>query len=317
MSQYYATINSTERIQLFNWDASSFHSNQQLFIASDDLPYIRNVFTAIQTISIANEQDIEVATFTEFDGFSSISYMGRNYSSQLGGFANELIVTLTKVDLVEQVQRIDEKVNPVIDFDAMTLEEYKAWKINQLSSMGEQTIFRGTDVELTDGTIKNFTYDLEDQSNLLNAMFIIQALDDLTITIPYHGHGEPCELYGALDILAVYIALQVFSTTVQTLVNMKINWVRTCQTKDEVSAITYETPLPEEWMNRANAILVPAMEIVNELKRKYFPEDEEDEPVDGSENEPGAETEDETEGAQSESELEQEPEQESEENINE
>lgn len=275
MLQYFAKINSTNQIQLFTWDANAFRANSQLHLATDNLAEVRDLFSSIKTISIIDEQNNEVASFTEYDGFSSIAYLGRNYSQQLNGFANELVVTLTKVDLIEQVQRIDQKVNPTIDFDAMTLEEYKEWKINQLSSMGEQTIFNGTNVELTDGTIKNFTYDLEDQSNLLNAMFIIQALDDLTITIPYHGHGEPCELYSALDILATYIALQIFSTTTQTMVNMKINWVRECETKDEVSAITYETPLPEKWLERANSILVPAMEIVNELKKKYFPESEE------------------------------------------
>lgn len=275
MSQYYAIINSNERIQLFSWDASSFRINSELHLATDNLVYIRDIFQSINSIAIVDEQNNEVASFTEYDSFSSISYVGRNYSPSLNGFANELIVTLTKVDLIEQIQRIDEKVNPVVDFDAMTLEELKEWKIDQLSLMGEQTIFNGADIELTDGTIKNFTYDLEDQSNLLNAIFIIQALDDLTITIPYHGHGEPCELYGALDILAVYIGLQIFSTTVQTIVNMKINWVRECETKEEVKAITFETPLPDEWMDRAESILVPAMEIVNELKRKYFPEREE------------------------------------------
>lgn len=284
MIQYFAKINSTNQIQLFAWDANAFRANSQLHLATDNLAEVRDLFSSIETISIIDEQNNEVASFTEYDGFSSITYLGRNYSQQLNGFANELVVTLTKVDLIEQVQRIDQKVNPTIDFDAMTLEEYKEWKINQLSSMGEQTIFSGTDVELTDGTIKNFTYDLEDQSNLLNAIFIIQALDDLTITIPYHGHGEPCELYSAKDILATYIALQIFSTTVQTLVNMKINWVRACQTKDEVGAITYETPLPEEWTERANSILVPAMEIVDELKRKYFPEEEStDEPTEPAE----------------------------------
>lgn len=275
MSQYYAIINSNDRVQLFSWDANSFRGNPELHFATDDLAYIRTTLESIELIQIVDEQDNESASFTEYDSFSSISYLGRNYSSQLNGFANELVVTLTKVDLVKQVQQLDEKVNPIIDFDSMSLDEYKQWKINQLSTMGEQTIFTGTDIELTDGTVKNFTYDLEDQSNLLNAMFIIQALDDLTITIPYHGHGEPCELYSALDILAVYIALQIFSTTIQTLVNMKINWVRECETKEEVQVIEFDTPLPEEWMNKANSILVPAMEIVNELKRKYFPEQEE------------------------------------------
>lgn len=274
MAQYYAIINSTDRVQLFTWDANSFHGNAELHLATDDLAYIRGLLEHITSILIVDENDNEAASFTEYDGFSSITYLGRNYSPQLNAFANELVVTLRKADLIEQVKRIDEKVNPIIDFEAMTLDEYKQWKINQLSSMGEQTIFAGTDVELTDGTTKNFTYDLEDQSNLLNAMFIIQALDDLTITIPYHGHGEPCELYNALDILAVYIALQVFSTTTQTLVNMKINWVRECETKEEVQAINYDTPLPQEWQDRADAILVPAMNIVNELKKKYFPEPE-------------------------------------------
>lgn len=270
MAQYYAIINETDRFPLFKWEPFAV---EQLHLATDDLTSVKQAFSSITLISIVDENDNEVATFSQFDGYSSINYLGRNYSDQLSGFTNELVVTLTKVDLVTQVQRLDEQVNPIIDFDAMTLDEYKQWKINQLSSMGETTIFNGTDVELIDGTIKNFTYDLEDQSNLLNAIFIIQALDDLTITIPYHGHGEPCELYSALDILAIYIALQVFSTTVQTMVNMKINWVRGCATKEEVAAINYDTELPSEWAERANAILVPAMELVEELRAKYFPEE--------------------------------------------
>ena len=272
MAQYFAIINSDESFPLFHWDSNSFRGNQQLHIATDDLAHVREVLNPIKSIEIVDNQNNQVAYFTEYDGYSSINYLGRNHSGQLDGFANELVVTLTKVDLVAQVQRIDEKVNPIIDFDGMSLQEYKNWKIDQLSDMGEATIFAGTDVTLTDGTTKNFTYDLEDQSNLLNAIFIIQALDDLTLTIPYHGHGEPCELYSALDILAVYIHLQMFSTTVQTLVNMKINWVRECTSKEEVQAIEYSTPLPDEWMERANSILIPAAKIVEDLTKKYFPE---------------------------------------------
>ena len=270
MAQYYAIVNDEFRFPFFQWEPSA---TDTLYLATDNLSQIKEAFSQIQTISVIDDTDLEVALFTQYDTYSSINYIGRNYSSQIENFADELIVTLVKADLAEQVKRIEDIVNPVIDFDTMSLDEYKEWKIDQLSNMGEATIFAGTDVELTDGTIKNFTYDLEDQSNLLTTMFIIQALDDLTITIPYHGHGEPCELYSALDVLATYIALQIFSTAVQTFTNMRINWVRECETKEEVRAIEFNTPLPEEWQNRANAILGPAMEIVNELKHKYFPED--------------------------------------------
>ena len=270
MAQYSVIIDNNINFPLFQWYP---YAVDELHLATDDLAAVKNAFTSFTNLSIVDGNNHEIASFNQYDGFSSINFLGMNYSSQIDDFANELVVTLTKVDLVSQVQRIDEKVNPVIDIESMSLEEYKNWKIDQLSDYGEATIFAGTNVELTNGTTKNFTYDLEDQSNLLNAIFIIQALDDLTITIPYHGHGEPCELYSALDILAVYIALQIFSTTVQTLVNMKINWVRECTTKDEVAAINNDTPLPEKWAERANAILGPAMDIVNELKKKYFPTD--------------------------------------------
>lgn len=270
MAQYYVIVNSNNRIPLFMWDANTFRGNQQLQLATDDLVYIKNVFKEITKISIVDENDTEFAVFTDYDSFSAISYLGRNYSGQIGGFANELVVTLTKIDLVSQVQRLDEQINKVVDIESMTLDEYKEWKINKFSEMGEQLIFAGTDVALLNGVVKNFTYNLEDQSNLLNAIFIIQALGDLSISIPYHGHGEPCELYNARDILAVYFTLQFFSTRIQTEVNMKINWVRSCETKEEAMAIEFDSELPEEWAIRAQAIMGPALELAAQLQAQYF-----------------------------------------------
>ena len=270
MAQYYAIINSNERVPLFLWDSNAFHSNPELHFATDDLISIKNVLESIRLIQIVDEQDNEIASFTEYDGFSSINYLGRNYSNQIGGFANELVATLTKIDLVSQVQRLDKQINPIIDFEGMTLEEYKEWKINKFSEMGEQLIFAGTDVTLLNGVTKNFTYDLEDQSNLLNAIFIIQALGDLSISIPYHSHGEPCELYNARDVLAVYFTLQFFSTRIQTEVNMKINWVRSCTTKEEAMAINFTDELPTEWAERAEAIMGPALELAAQLQAQYF-----------------------------------------------
>lgn len=270
MAQYYAIINSNDRVPLFIWDANSFRGNPELHFATDDLSYIRNLVTEIQSISIIDETDTEVAHFTEYDSFSAISYLGRNYSTQMSGFTNELAVTLIKADLVSQVQRLDEQVNKIVDVEGMTLEAYKAWKIDRFSKMGEQLIFAGTDVTLLNGVIKNFTYNLEDQSNLLNAIFIIQALGDLSISIPYHGHGEPCELYNARDILAIYFTLQFFSTRIQTEVNMKINWIRSCATKEEAMAINFDDELPAEWATRAEAIMGPTLELAAQLQAQYF-----------------------------------------------
>lgn len=269
MARYYVTINHSTQFPLFHWDP---FNSEVLFIATDDLTAVKSVFTNIEHICITNEEGVEVAIFTQYDGYSSINYKGRNYSNQIDSFSDELEVYLTKIDLVSQVQRIEEKVNPTIDFEGMTLEEYKDWKINDFSHKGEQLIFAGTEVTLLNGVVKNFTYDLEDQPNLLNAIFIIQALGDLSIVIPYHGHGETCELYNARDILAVYFTLQFFSTRIQTEVNMKINWVRSCTTKEEAMAINFDDELPTEWAKRAEAIMGPTMELAEQLRAQYFGE---------------------------------------------
>lgn len=272
MAQYYAIINSTSPIPLFIWEANSFRGTPHLRLATDNLASVRNVLENLQTIQIVDETNTEVAFFTEYDGYNSIAYMGYNFSSQLAAYENELVVSLKKTSLIEQVKRLDEQVNKIVDIESMSLDDFKEYKIDLISKAGEQIIFNGTDVTLLNGVTKNFTYNLEDQSNLLNAIFIIQTLGDLEISLPYHSHGEPCELYNARDILAVYFTLQFFSTRIQTEVNMKLNWIRACETKEEIEPITIDTPLPEEWAARAQAIMGPAMELAAQLQAQYFGE---------------------------------------------
>ena len=272
MSRYYVKINQNDPLPLFSWDANSFRGTPSLRLATDDLAYVRSLLEEINSIQIIDETNVEVAYFTEYDGFSSISYMGCNFASQIGGFANELVVSLVKTSLAEQVKRLDEQVNKIVNTETMSLDEFKDYKIGLISEAGEQLIFTGTDVTLLNGVTKNFTYNLEDQSNLLNAIFIIQTLGDLDISLPYHSHGEPCELYSARDILAVYFTLQFFSTRIQTEINMKLNWIRECETKEEIETIVIDTPLPEKWAARAEAIMGPAMELAVQLQAQYFGE---------------------------------------------
>lgn len=270
MASYYVLVNSKDQFPLFQWDRNLFYGNPQLRLATDNLNLVKQIFASIQKLEIFNQKNEEVACFTEYDGFSSIAYVDNSYSSQLNQYSDELVVTLTKLNLAAQVQRLDEQVNHIIDTESMTIEEFKNYKISQISSMGEQLIFNGTEVTLLNGVTKNFTYNLEDQSNLLNAIFIIQTLGDLEISLPYHSHGEPCELYNARDILAIYFTLQFFSTRIQTEINMKLNWIRECQTREEIEDITIDTPLPEEWAVRAQAIMGPAMELAAQLQAQYF-----------------------------------------------
>lgn len=270
--QYYAIVNEYERIPIFKWDAPSFNSSEELQLATDDLAYVKTVFKEINSISIVDNENNQYAEYTQYDSYQNISYNGRAYSSDINDFADFLVVKLQKTNLTEEVERINKKVNNVIDINSMTVEEYKEYLLQQFSDKGRQLIFEGTNVTLTDGTIKRFTYNLEDQSNLLNVLFTIQALGDLNITFPYHSHTEPCSLYRALDILLIYFTLQFFSVEVQTKVNMLCAWVRSTNTKEELEQIKFDSELPSEYMERVTEIMAPTYELAMTLMRKYFPE---------------------------------------------
>lgn len=270
--QYYVIVNENERIPIFSWSPTDFNAVEELQLATDDLIYIKTVFKNIDNLKIVTDQGDIVAEYTQYDTFQNISYNGVLWSTDLNSFNDQLTVKLQKTNLTEEVNRINKKVNNIVDVDSMTTEEYREYLLQTFSDKGQQVIFEGTNVTLTDGSTKLFTYNLEDQSNLLNALFTIQALDDLTIVLPYHSHTEPCSLYSARDILLVYFTLQFFSTRVQTRVNMLCAWIRSIQTKEELLEITFESDLPQEYMNMINEIMEPTYELAETLMRKYFPD---------------------------------------------
>lgn len=265
-----AIINNTDTVYLVEFAASRFTSSPTLKIQSDDLSYIKDVFEDIQKIEIFYG-DAKTAEYTDYDGYSSIQYLGKAFCETEQRFVECLQITLTKTSLVEQIKRIEEKIDNAIDFDAMTAEEYKAYLLKDISAKGEAQIFAGTGVVLSDGTSRVFTYNLEDQSNLLNSIVLGTKLDDFTISFPYHSHLHECELFSVTDIFIIYMTLQMMSVQVQTRVNMLMNYIRTVDDKETLMTITYETPLPTEFQAKYDAIITSAIDVMERLKKKYFP----------------------------------------------
>lgn len=273
-----AIINNNYTINLVDFSVGEFKSNSNMRVQSTDLTYIKDLFTNVNLIEVFYGET-KVAEYTDYDGYSSIQYLGKIFSDNEQRFVDCLQVTLTKTSLIDQINRIEEKLDDNIDFDAMTVDEYKQYLLKDISAKGQAEIFAGTGVLLSDGTSQIFTYDLEDQSNLNSAIFIAEKLDDLTMAFPYHPTGQECRLFPVIDILTIYMTLKMMSVEVQTRVNMLKNYIRTINDKSTLMTITYNTPLPEQWKAKYDAIISASIEIMEDLKRKYFPEDQ-DEPTD-------------------------------------
>ena len=269
-------INYETEFQLVDWDAKQFVATPQLKIASNNLTEIKQAFEDIDKIQVFQD-GILVGETTQYETYDSIQYLGTVFSPAMNQFVECLQVDLAKTSLVEQVDRLTAEIFPVVDFSTMTVEEYKAWLLEDIAKQCRDDIYAGTVVNISSGA-KHFSYTMEDQQNLQSMAALLMSVPELP-AMPYHADGELCYLMPKADILTVYLTLHMRLLALTTRYNHMNMWIRSMQTKEEMQGITYTTPLPDEYQDQVNAILARAIEMEELLRAAYLPQQNSNEPT--------------------------------------
>lgn len=262
-----------------NWNAQNFSQNPSLTVQTGNLSEVSNNFAHISKLEIFQD-DLLVATYTNFDTYDEITFIKNQYIAHEKKFSDVLRLRFTKVDLIEQVQRIDEQLNPTIDVETMSLDEAKEYVIKQIGEKCREEIYEGEEVTLPNGEVQKFSYSADDQANLGNAITLAFAARQLGFDldyIPYHANSTMCTLYDTESIVAIYMTLQLRLTRLTTKCNMLNCMIRECNDKDDVLAITWDTQLPEEYQNRYNEIVTTAIETAQAMAEAMKPEQTEPE----------------------------------------
>lgn len=131
---------------------------------------------------------------------------------------------------------------PTDNADEVTLEYAKAQKLLQLSQTCRMTIENGFDLELR-GETHHFSLTTQDQLNLLslNTMTATQQL------IPYHADGETYIFYTVDEINQIVSTANAFKTYHTSYYNALKSYVNALESIEAVTAITYGTPIPDEY----------------------------------------------------------------------
>ena len=259
-----ARINENDNytFKLCSWDAPSFESSQALIVQSDDFKYLKQAFSEINKIEIFVSDNL-TAEYTTFNSFSAMSYLGSVFVKHENIFAEAIQITLTQANIAEQVKRIQEQINNVIDIESMTIEEYRTYLLNVISQRCQQEIFDGAEVETSTG-IKKFTYKAEDQTNIQSAVNILMLVPELE-SVPYHASKDSCYLMPSMDMLTIYMTLQLRLTYLTTRCNQLNMWIKGVQTKEELMQITWESELPEVFQDNLNYIYNYALYIMQKV----------------------------------------------------
>lgn len=277
----------TKIYRLTNWNAANFSTGLTLTVQGSDLTGISADFAEITKLEIYQD-DILVATYSDIDTYDEITFIKNEYVPGEQRFSDALRIHLTKVDIISQVQRIDEQLNPVIDIEAMSLNETKEYKIKQIGDVCRAEIYAGEEIPLSNGVTKHFSYTADDQNNIINSLLIAFASKTLGFPleyIPYHPDETECQLMPVADLVAIYMTLQLKLTRLTTKCNMLNCMIRECEDKDSVLDITWETQLTEEYQDRYNQIVTASIAIAQAMAAAMTPETPDDGEDDDTEDE--------------------------------
>ena len=119
--------------------------------------------------------------------------------------------------------------------DDRTLDEIRADKLKELSASCNAAITAGMDVETTQGT-EHFSLQETDQINLTTAL---SAIQNGSVSYPYHADGQLCRLFSAKEIQDIAEASVKHKLYHTTLCNHLMAQARRMENKKELADIKY------------------------------------------------------------------------------
>ena len=192
---------------LMQFDSMTFDMECKLVVCTDDLKEVKSAFTNFKTLDIYRD-DVQIATYTCFNNYKEISLQQGLYNNTNGEWEDALIVSLTRANIVEQVQRLDEKVNQVVDINALSLDEYK----NYLQEKNKTALAEFLADQSVEFNGKPYGVSEEDQNEMALNFMQYQALTTAgqQVTLEWHSKKSACETFTAEEFVQLTAMIKAF-----------------------------------------------------------------------------------------------------------
>ena len=192
---------------LMQFNSMTFDMECKLVVCTDDLKTVKSAFTNFKTLDIYRD-DVQIATYTCFNNYKEISLQQGLYNNSNGEWEDALIVSLTRANIVEQVQRLDEKVNQVVDINTLTLDEYK----NYLQEKNKAALAEFLASQSVEFNGKPYGVSEEDQNEMALNFMQYQALTTAgqQVTLEWHSKKSACETFTAEEFVQLTAMIKAF-----------------------------------------------------------------------------------------------------------
>lgn len=141
-----------------------------------------------------------------------------------------------------------------IDLDTCTLDELKVYWKQKINEQCTQTIAAGFDAETTQGT-EHFSLTTTDQINIAG---ILITLQEGATSHPYHADGKLCREFTAEELIKISTAATQYKVYNTTLCNHIHVWIDRCETKEEITSISFTSTLPDDLAKSLQSVMASA-----------------------------------------------------------
>lgn len=202
-------INGDENLtfKVLNFDGTTFSMEPKLTLATDDLKAVKSAFTDLKLLEVFRDET-QIGSFTSYDTYKDISFESGIYDSSTGEWIDVLNVTLTKASIVDQVQRLDAKVNQVVDPDTLSVDEYKEY-LQEKNKAALAEFLTDQSVEFNG---KPYGVSEEDQNEMALNLMQYQALTQAgqEVTLEWHSKKSKCETFTAEEFVQLTAMIKAF-----------------------------------------------------------------------------------------------------------
>lgn len=219
---------------LMQFNSMTFDMECKLVVCTDDLKAVKSAFTNFKTLDIYRD-DAQIATYTCFNNYKEISLQQGLYNNSNGEWEDALIVSLTRANIVEQVQRLDEKVNQVVDINTLTLDEYK----NYLQEKNKAALAEFLADQSVEFNGKPYGVSEEDQNEMALNFMQYQALTTAgqQVTLEWHSKKSACETFTAEEFVQLTAMIKAFVYPYFQQMNMIKQQIFSSSSKEELDKI--------------------------------------------------------------------------------
>ena len=249
-----------EKIKFTNLDTVyncnlTFIKNNVIKIIFDDVFPSEDV--VLSGFSLLNEHNLDV--MSDYSNYTT-KYKDSDEDKTIYLSTGEIY---SDSPISDETNKIPEKELTEEEKEALAkaeLEQVKKNKIIEMNTACKLAIENGISVN-----DKQYSYTIQDQSNMLNAMNLAK---ETGMEIPYHADGESCSLYNYDTLASIYMMEQMNITTNQTYFNqMKLYVLSITDTNDidKVNKIKYGDELTGKYVVKYNEIIEQSNKVMQKL----------------------------------------------------